>query len=66
MTACLNGKSIDTSKHYIGDKEERKQAAAAAAGSMFSQLFTNTMSVQTPGVKMRDKLCVLLYDIFVT
>ena len=33
---ALHHKSIDTSKHYIGDKEERKQAAAAAAGAMFS------------------------------
>ena len=33
---ALHHKSIDTSKHYIGDKEERKQAAAAAAGTMFS------------------------------
>ena len=32
----IHHKSIDTSKHYIGDKEERKQAAAAAAGTMFS------------------------------
>lgn len=32
---ALHHKSIDTSKHYIGDKEERKQSAAIAAGSMF-------------------------------
>ena len=31
----LHHKSIDTSKHYIADQEERKQSAAAAAGSMF-------------------------------
>ncbi len=33
---ALHHKSIDTSKHYIGDKEERKQSAAIAAGSMFN------------------------------
>ena len=33
---ALHHKSIDTSKHYIGDKEERKHSAALAAGTMFS------------------------------
>ena len=33
---ALHHKSIDTSKHYIGDKEERKRSAALAAGTMFS------------------------------
>lgn len=28
-------KSIDTSKHYISDKQQRKEAAANAAGSLF-------------------------------
>ncbi len=33
---ALHHSSIETSKHYIGDKDERKQEAAIAAASLFS------------------------------